>query len=59
MKGFFKPSRPFFSKSLLININPSQNVSPIVMLNGLMMVKNIGFIACKCFKKGNVRKSSI
>ena len=32
MKGFFKPSRPFFSKSLLININPSQNVSPIVSL---------------------------
>ena len=59
MKDFFKPSGPFFSKSLHININPSQSVSPIVMLNGLMMVKNIGLIACKCFNKGNVRRSSI
>ena len=54
MTGFNKSFRPFFSKSLHINFNPSQNVSPILLLNGLLMLTNEGSIACKCFKKGNI-----
>ena len=51
MTGFYKYFYPFFSKSLHIHFNPSQNVSPILLLNGLVMVTNEGSIACKCFKK--------
>ena len=54
MTGFYKSFCLFFSKSLHIHSNHSQNVSPIVLLNGLVMVTNEGSIACKCFKKGNV-----
>ena len=50
---------PFFSKSLHIHFNPSQNVSPFLLLNGLVMVTNEGSIACKCFKEGNVRGYSL
>ena len=32
------------------NFNPSQNVSPLLLLNGLIMATNEGFITCKCFK---------
>ena len=53
MTRFYKTFCPFFSKSLPIHFKPSQNVSPISFLNGLMMVPNEGSIACKCFKKGN------
>ena len=59
MTGFYKSFCPFFSKSLHIRFNPSQNVSPILLLNGLVMVTNKGWIACKCFKKGNVRGCSL
>ena len=58
MTGFYKTFCSFFSKGLPIHFNPSQNVSPISLLNGLMMVPNEGSIACKCFKKGNVREYS-
>ena len=54
MTDFYKSFCPFFSKSLHIHFNPSQNVSPILLLNGLVMVLNEGSIVCKCFKKGNV-----
>ena len=59
MTIFYKTFCPFFSKSLNIYFNPSQNFSPILLLNGLMMVTNEGLIACKCFKKGNVRGYSL
>ena len=55
MTVFYKLLCPFFSKSLHIYFNPSQDVSPVLLLNGLMMVANEGSTACKCFKKGNVR----
>ena len=56
MTGFYKSFCPFFFflKTLHIHFNPSQNVSPILLLNGLVMTTNEGSIACKCFKKGNV-----
>ena len=47
---------PFFSKCLHIHFNPSKNVSPIVLLNGLVMVTNEGSNTCKCFKRGKVRE---
>ena len=40
MTGFNKFFRPSFLKSLNINFSPSQNVSPILLLNGLLMVTN-------------------
>ena len=55
MTGFYKSFCPFFLNSLQIHFNPSQNVSPILFFNGLVMVTNEGLIACKCFKKGSVR----
>ena len=55
MTGFYKSFCPFFSNSLQIHFNPSQNVSPILFLNGSVMVTNEGLIACKCFKKRSVR----
>ena len=57
MTSFYKYFCPFFSKSLHINFNTSQNVSPILLLNGLMMFTNEESLACKCFKKSNVRES--
>ena len=56
---FYKSFYPFFSKSLHIHFNPSQNVSTVLLLNGLVMVTNEETIACKCFKKGNVRGYSL
>ena len=41
------------------HFNPSQNVSSILLLNGFVMVTNEGSIACKCFKKGNIRGYSL
>ena len=38
LTGFHEPFCPFFSKSLHIHFNPSQNVSPILVLNGVVMV---------------------
>ena len=40
MKGFGKSLSPSISKSLLIHFTPSQNVSPILLLNALVMVIN-------------------
>ena len=51
MTGFYKSFCPFFSKSLHIHFNPSQNAYPILLLNGLVMVINEGSVACKCLKK--------
>ena len=59
MTGFHKSFCPFFWKRLHIHFNPSQNVSPILLLNGLVTVTNKGWIACKFFKKGNVRGYSL
>ena len=53
--NFYKSFCPFFSKSLQIHFNPSQKVSSISMLHGLVMITNEGSIAFKYFKKGNVR----
>ena len=47
------------SKSLHFHANPSPNVSPVLLLNGLVMVANEGSIACKCLKKGNLREYSL
>ena len=41
----------FFSKSLQIHFNLSQNGSPIVLLNGIVMLANGGSIAWKDFRK--------
>ena len=54
MTNFYKSLCSFFSKNLYIHFNPSQNLSPILLLNGLVMITNEGSIAYKCFKKGNV-----
>ena len=59
MTGICKSFCPFFSKSLHIHFNPSQNVSLILLLNGLVMVTNKGSIACKCFEKENIRVYSL
>ena len=48
MTGLYKSFCPFFSNSLQIHFNPSQNVSSILFLNGLVMVANEGSIVCKC-----------
>ena len=50
---------PSVSKNVQINFTPSQNVSPMCLLNDLMMVTNEESIACKCFKKGNVGEYSL
>ena len=54
MTGFYKYLCQYISKSWHIHFYPSQNVSPILLLNGLVMVTNEGSIVCKCFKKRNV-----
>ena len=59
MTGFYKSFCPFFSKSLHIHFNPSQDVSSVSLLNGLVMVIDEGSIVCKYFKKGNVRGYSL
>ena len=59
MTGFYKSFVHFSRKYLHIHFNPSQNVSHILLLNGLVMVTNEGSIACKYFKKGNVRGYSL
>ena len=59
MAGFCKWFSPFFSKSLHIHLSPLKHVSPILLLNGLVMVTNEVSIAWKCFKKGNVREYSL
>ena len=56
MAGVHKSFFPFFSKSGHIHFNPSHSVSPILLLNGLVMVTNEGSIACK---KGNARGYSL
>ena len=40
MTGFYQSFRNFLSKSLHIHFNPSQNISTILLLHGLMMVIN-------------------
>ena len=57
--GFSKSFCPCFSKSLYIYFNHSQNVSPVLRINSLVMATNEGLIACKCFKKGNVTRYSL
>ena len=59
MTRFYKYFCPFFSKSLHIHFNPSQNVLTVLLLIGLVMVTSEESIACKCFKKGNVRGYSL
>ena len=61
-KGFWEKDRflqiflsIFLEKFTHIHFNPSQYFSPILLLNGLVMVTNERSIACKCFEKGNVR----
>ena len=49
--GFYKSFCPFFSESLHVHFNPSQNVSPILLLHGLVMVLQM-------FQKRNVREYS-
>ena len=55
MIGFYKSFRPFFSTSLHIHFNASQNISFILLRTGLVMFTNEGSITWKCLKKGNVR----
>ena len=47
MTSFCKSFCPFFSNSLQIHFNPSQNVSPVLFLSGLVIVTNEGSIVCK------------
>ena len=42
MTGFSKSICPFILKSLHIHFSPSENVSPLLLLNGLVMVANEG-----------------
>ena len=59
MACFCKSFCPFFSKGFHINFNPSQNVSTILLLNGLVIVTNERLIVFKYLEKGNVRGYSI
>ena len=48
MRSHYKNSfRPSISKSLHRRFNPSKNTSPILLLNGLLMVTNERLVACK------------
>ena len=47
MTGFYRSISQFFSKSLHIHFNPSQNLSTILFLNGSVMV-TIVFQKIKC-----------
>ena len=51
MTGFYKSFCPFFSKSLHIHFNPSQNVTTTLLLNGLMVVTNERSIGWNVSKK--------
>ena len=46
MTGFWKSFCPFISKSLHTHCSPSQNVSPLLLLNCLLMVTNEESRAC-------------
>ena len=59
MTSFYESFCQFFSKGLHICFNPSQAVSPILLLNGLVMVTSELSIACKYFKKVNIRVYSL
>ena len=59
MAGFYNYFRLFISKSLHFHDNLLPNVSPILLLNGLMMVTNEGSIPSKLFKKRNVEEYSL
>ena len=37
-----------------IHANPSQDVSPILLLDGLVMITNEALIASRCFEEGNL-----
>lgn len=39
---------------LQIHLSLSQSVSPILLVNGLVRVRNEDSIACKFFRKGNI-----
>ena len=40
--------------NLQIHLSLSQSVSPILLVNGLVRVRNEDSIACKFFRKGNI-----
>ena len=48
-----------YLESLHIHLNPPQNVSPVLLLNGLVIVTHEKSIAWKCFTKGKVRGYSL
>ena len=50
MTSLEKSSCLFISESLRIHLNPSQNISLILLFDNLAMVSNEGSIDCKCFK---------
>ena len=47
MTGFGKSICQSISKSLHVNFNPSQNISPILLPNCSVMVTNERSIACR------------
>ena len=55
MAAFYRSFCLFISKSLHFHTNPSPNVSPVFLLDDLVMVTNEGSIACKRFKKRHSR----
>ena len=52
-----------FWKDICIHIsktfNPSENVFPTLFLNGLVILTNVGLIACKRFKQGFIGELTI
>ena len=44
----------FISKSLHVYFNLSQDVSPFLLVNSLVIVANEGSIVCKCFEPGKL-----
>ena len=58
MTEFYKSFCQFFSTYLHIHFNRSLNVYFILLLNGLVLVTNEMLLACKCFKKENIREYS-
>ena len=59
MAAFYRSFCLFISKSLHFHTNPSPNVSPVFLLDDLVMVTNEGSIACKRFKKRNIAEYSL
>lgn len=57
--SFGKSSRLYILKSLKIHFNPLQNVSPILLLKGLMMVTNEGRIDCFQMFQKRITRSNI